>query len=320
MSARLETAAEVLKLERLLGIEEGEFDFLSEVPAEELRTLRERVTDSIFDSGGAALARLGASAKLVPSPLVATICESSFGPLLSARAAASCDPAKAIDVAKRMSAAFLCDTTIELDPRKVAAIISGVPIELVEPVARELGAREEYVTMGRFLAFVPDEAISAAMGALSDEALLRTAFVLEHKERLDDAIGLLEPGRMAGVLRCAADQGLWPEALDLIDNISDDRRAAIAEDVAGLGDEVISGLIAAASEADIWDSLVPVVGAMSDESLAKIAPTLTGLDPVHLRELLDAAPGELVDAVERAAERIGMHDEFEAALARAGLE
>ena len=320
MSAQLETAAEVIKLERLLGLEGDDFGFLSTVPAEELRALRERVTDTIFDSGGHALARLGAAAKLVPSPLVATICESSLGPLLSARAAATCEPVKAIDVAKRMSAEFLCDTTIELDPRKVAAIISGVPVELVEPVARELGAREEYVTMGRFLAFVPDEAISAAMAALSDEALLRTAFVLEHKERLDDAIGLLEPGRMPGVLRCAADEGLWPEALDLIDNISDERRASIAEDIAGLGAEVISGLVAAVSAADIWETLVPVVGAMSDDSLATIAPVLTGLDPVHLRELLEAAPADLVAAVERAAERIGMHDDFDAAVARAGLE
>lgn len=320
MSAHLETAAEVIKLERLLGLADGEFGFLAAVPAEELRALRERVTDTIFDSGGQALARLGAAAKLLPSPLVASICESSLGPLLSARAAATCDPAKAIDVAKRMSAGFLCDTTIELDPRKVAAIISGVPVELVEPVAGELGARKEYVTMGRFLAFVSNEAVGAAMAALSDEALLRTAFVLEHKERLDDAIGLLEPGRMAGVLRCAADEGLWPEALDLIDNISDERRAAIAEDVAGLGDDVISDLIAAASAADIWETLVPVVAAMSDDALTKIAPVLTGLDPVHLRELLEAAPRGLVDAVERAAERIGMHDDFETAVARAGLE
>jgi len=81
--------------------------------------------------------------------------------------------------------------TIQLDPRRVAAIISRVPEELVVPVAAELGKRAEHVTMGRFLAYVPDHAVVAAMTALSDEAMLRTAFVLEHKDRLDHALGLL---------------------------------------------------------------------------------------------------------------------------------
>ncbi|HEX7740248.1 MAG TPA: hypothetical protein VF426_11435 [Marmoricola sp.] len=320
MSARLETQAEMLKLERLVGVDAGTFEFLEGVDAQELRDLRERVTDSLFDAGGQALAKLGAAAKLLPSPIVANICESSFGPLLSARAAATIDPAKAVDVAKRMSPGFLTDTTIELDPRRVAAIIAGVPADLVEPVATELGQRAEFVTMGRFLAYMPDETLSVAMASLTDEALLRTAFVLEQKEHLDHALGLLEPERIAGILRCAADGGLWPEALDLLDNISDERRAAIAEVIAGLGDDVISGLIAAASDAAIWDSLVPVVAAMSDDALVQLAPTLTGLDAAHLRSLLDAAPKGLVDAVEQAADRVGLHDDFTAAVARAGLE
>lgn len=314
MSARLETQAEVLKLERLIGVEEGTFCFLEAVDAAELRDLRERVTDSLFDAGGPALAKLGAAAKLLPSPIVANICESSFGPLLSARAAASIDPAKAVEVAGRMSPGFLTDTTIELDPRRVARIIAGVPPDLVEPVATELGRRGEYVTMGRFLAYMPDETLAVAMASISDEALLRTAFVLEQKDRLDHALGLLEPDRIAGVLRCAAEEGLWPEALDLLGNISEERRAAIAEVLAGLGDDAITGLVTAASDAQVWDSLVPVVGAMSDDALGRIAPALTGLAPEHVRALLDAAPQDLVDAVEQAAQRVGLHEDFEAAV------
>jgi hypothetical protein len=289
MSARLETAAEMLKLARLLGLGEDELAYLADVPPNELRLLRERVTDSLFDTGAATLARLGAAAKLLPSPLVASIAERAFGPLLCARAAASVDPAKAIDVAKRLSPDFLADATIELDPRRVAAIIGGVPTSLVKPVAAELGRRREHVTMGRFLAFVPDEAIAAAMGALSDEAMLHTAFVLEHKEALDHAVGLLPAERLPGVLRCASENDLWPEALDLLDHLSDERRGPIADVVAQLDEGLVARLVSAVSEAGLWESLLPVVGTMSEQGRLMIASRPAFHEPAILRDILAAA-------------------------------
>lgn len=289
MSLRLETAAEILKLERLLGLAPGELGFLADVDPAELRTLRERATDSLFDQGAQSLNRLASAAKLLPSGLVANVAERSFGPLLCARAAAAVDPDKAIDVAKRLSSGFLADATIELDPRRVARIIAGVPTSLVEPVARELGKRGEYVTMGRFLAFVPDHAIAAAMGALSDEAMLRTAFVLEHKEALDHAVGLLPPDRLPGVLRVASELDLWAEALDLIDHLSQERRGPIAEVMASMEDHVIARLVDAASTADLWDALLPVVGVMSDEARLRLAARPAFHDPRILSEIIGAA-------------------------------
>ena len=271
MSARLDTSAEILKLERLLGLEVSELSFLHGVHAAELRTVRERVTDSLFDAHSHALGRLAAAAKLLPSALVATIAERAFGPLLCARAAARVDPGKAVDVAKRLSPTFLADATVELDPRRVAEIIAGVPASLVEPVAAELGRRGEHVTMGRFLAFLPDRSVSAAMGALSDEAMLRTAFVLEHKEALDHAVGLLPPERLPGVLRCASENDLWPEALDLLGHLAEDTRGPIADVVATLEEDLVARLVAAASEADLWESLLPVVGSMGEDSRTRLA-------------------------------------------------
>ncbi len=292
MSTKLEAAAEMLKLERLLGLGGGELAFLDGIDAGELRTLRESATDSLFDTGAATLARLGASAKLLPSPLVAVVAERSFGALLCARAAGSVDPGKAIDVAKRLSPEFLADATIELDPRRVAAIIAGVPTELVEPVARELGRREEHVTMGRFLAFVSDEAIVAAMGALSDEAMLRTAFVLEHKDKLDHAVGLLPKDRLPGVLQCASVNDLWPEALDLLDHLSQETRGPIADVVASLEEDLVARLVAAVSDAGIWESLLPVVGTMSDQGRLLIASRPALHDQRILSEIIAAAAAD----------------------------
>jgi hypothetical protein len=291
VSVRLETAAEVLKLARLLGVDADDLDYLDDADPGELRRLRETVTDSLFDTDAHLMARLAAAAKLLPSALVASIAERAFGPLLCARAAASVEPQKAIDVAKRLSPVFLADATVELDPRRVAAIIAGVPTSLVVPVAAELGRRGEHVTMGRFLAFVPDRSIAAAMGALSDEAMLRTAFVLEHKEALDHAVGLLPPERLPGVLRCASEQDLWPEALDLLDHLSHERRGPIADVVASLDEDLVARLVTAVSEAGLWENLLPVVGTMSEEGRLLIASRPAFHDPVILREIVIASAG-----------------------------
>lgn len=288
MSEHLARAAERLKLARLLEVDPDDLGYLDDVPAIEIRTLRERLTDSFFDGDRRLFGRVAAAARLVPTAVAATIAERAFGPLLCARVAASADPAKAIDIAKRLSPAFLADTTVLLDPRRVAAIIAGVPVSLAVPVARELEGRGEYVTMGRFLAFLPDELIAAAMGALSDEAMLRTAFVLEHKEALDHAVGLLPTDRLPGVLRCASEHDLWPEGLDLLDHLSDATRGPIADQVAHLEPELVEDLVDAVSRQDLWTELLPVVGLMSPDGRLQLASRPAFHKPEILREVVQA--------------------------------
>lgn len=289
MSTGLETTAELLKLRRLLRLGPEDLDFLAEVPAEDLRSLRESATDLLFDTGARTMARLGKASALLPSPVVATIAERAFGPLLCARAAGTVEPAKAIDVAKRLPADFLTDVTVELDPRRVAAIISQVPERLVVPVADELGRRGEYVTMGRFLAYVSDGSIAAAMGALSDEALLRTAFVLEHKDALDHAVGVLPPERLPGIIGCASTHGLWAEALDLLDHLSDARRGPVADVVADQDEEVVADLVGTVSARGLWPALLPVLGTMSPEGRLRIASRPSFHERGVLGEILLAA-------------------------------
>jgi hypothetical protein len=271
VSERLEARSEVLKLARILSVPESDVEFLQRLPSGELRDFREQVTNRMFDSSSKLLDRIAVAAKLLPSGVIVTIAQRAFGPLLCARAAGAVDTSKAIDVARRLPPEFLADTAVELDPRRVAAIIAKVPEELVVPVARELGHRQEYVAMGRFLAFVPDQAIVVAIGVLEDEALIRTAFVLEHKDRLDHAIGLLPPDRLPGVLRRATELELWPEALDLLDHLSDARRGPIADIVAEQDESVIGGIVSAVAETGLWDSLLPIVGLMSDAARRRLA-------------------------------------------------
>jgi hypothetical protein len=292
MSERLEVRAELLKLSRLLGVGEGELDYLEGIPSAELRQLRESATERLFDGGAKMLGRVGAASRLVPAGLTATIAQRAFGPLLCARSAGMVEASKAVDVARRLPADFLADVVIDLDPRRVVDIIAQVPAELVEPVARELGKRREHVTMGRFLAFVPDHLIATAMGALDDETMLHTAFVLEHKDRLDHAVGLLPPKRLPGILQSAAGLGLWPEVLDLLDQLTEERLGPIADLVANQDEELVADLVKAVSEQGIWDSLLPVVRQMSDAGRAQIVTVPVFHDPQILRDIVEAAASQ----------------------------
>lgn len=305
MSETLEVRAELLKLSRLLGVGEGELGYLEGIPSAELRQFRESATERLFDDGARMLGRVGAASRLVPAGLTATIAQKAFGPLLCARSAGMVEASKAVDVARRLPADFLADVVIDLDPRRVVDIIAQVPAELVAPVARELGNRREHVTMGRFLAFVPDHLIATAMGALDDEAMLHTAFVLEHKDRLDHAVGLLPPERLPGILQSAGGLGMWPEVLDLLDQLTEERLGPIADLVATQDEALVADLLRSVSEQGIWDSLLPVVRQMSDAGRAQIVTVPVFHDPQILREIVEAAASQglwldlvpLVDAV-----------------------
>jgi len=261
------------------------------VPAGDLRDFRAKATDRLFESAPG-LARAAAVARLIPSRLVATIAQRAFGPMLCARAAGGADPAKAVDVAGHLPPAFLADVAIHLDPRRVATIIAGIPTGLVAPVAEELEQRAEFVTMGRFLAFVPDQAIATAMGTLTDETMLRTAFVLEHKERLDHAIGLLPPERLPGVIRTASALDLWAEALDLLQHVSDERKGPIAEVIAELPPNVVAELVAAVTTNGLWSNLLPVVRVMRAEARLAIAAMPAFHTPAVLADILDSATAD----------------------------
>jgi hypothetical protein len=296
MSEVLDARAEVLKLARLLDVSADDLSYLSGLASTEVRELRERATDRLFTSAPG-LAGAAAAAKLIPSGLVATIAQRAFGPMLCARAAGGADTGKAIDVAKRLPTEFLADVAVHLDPRRTAQIIAEVPAEIVVPVAKELGARHEHVAMGRFLAFVPDHGIAAAIGALDDETMLRTAFVLEHKDRLDHAIGLLPPERLPGIIDTAARLELWSEALDLLGHVSDARLGPIAEVVADLPEETVAALIGAVSADGLWATLLPVVRLMANEARVRIA----AMSPFHetevLVDILRAATSEDADGL-----------------------
>lgn len=279
MSEDLDTRAEIAKLAALLGVDPARLDGLHPAGSADLRELRERVTDALFDGDLDTLRRVAAGAKVVPAPIAATVAQRAFSPLLLARMSGLVDVDVAVGTAKRLPPEFLADVAVAMDPRRASDVIRSLPAAKVVAVARELTRRGEAVAMGRFVGHLTDETLRACLDAIDDAALLRCGFVLEEKDRLDAVIGLVPEDRLPGIIGAAPMHGLWVEALDLFDHVGRDRRAQLADIAAGLGEEERDGLVLTAARQGLWDELLPLAGAMSPASRARFASTPALADP-----------------------------------------
>jgi hypothetical protein len=289
MSEQLERSAEITKLARLLGVEIKELGYLEQIPADALRVFREQTTDRLFAGDAGRLHRVAAASKLLPVPLTVKVAQIALGPVLCAATAGLLDPGHAVKIASRCPTSFLADITIHLDPRRAPEVIAAVPTPLVVAVAKELLARDEHVTMGRFVSYLSKETLRAATAEIPDDAdILRVAFVMEGKEHLDELIDVARD-RLPGLVRTAYEQDLWAEALDLISRLSMDNLAELAEIATAEDDELLNALVHAARDLDAWDVLLPVTAVMSAESLHRFAAVPAVVEADVLADIVETA-------------------------------
>jgi hypothetical protein len=279
-----EVRSDVLKLARILERDPDQLAYLEQLSPDDLRQLRERVTEALWSDHNRALGRVAAASRLLPATVSAAISERAFGPFFSARLAGLLEPVRAVEVAGKLPPAFLADVAVQLDPRRASEVIARIPPPQIAAVTRELVAREEYVTMGRFVGHLSDEALSAALGQSDDASLLRVAFVLEDKNRLEHLVAGLPRQRLATVVQAAAAEELWLEALDLLDHLSDGWRSTIVASTLDLDDEALESLTATVIEHDMWREVLVI--AQSDPALqAKLAERLPSLPKSQRREV-----------------------------------
>lgn len=279
MTAALDTRIEIVKLARVLGVEPGELDYLDGAEADDLRRFREQVTDVLFDGDRARLGGFAAGSKVTPAPIAATVAERALGPVLCARLTALVEPSKAVEIAKRLPAPFLAEVAIEMDPRRAKDVIAHVPDDLIGAVTTELGGRGETVTMGRFVAYLSDRALRAAMDGMDDVNLLETAFVMEGKERLNQILGLLPRDRLRRIIVSADEREMWPQTLDLLTNVSATRRAQLVEFALDQGlDRILPHLILAVEQTESWETGLGLLADLPDDVKERLAPTAQILD------------------------------------------
>ncbi len=279
LSSKFESRAEIAKLARLLGTSPDELAYLEKVAPDDVRRFREQLTDALFDRDSARFGRLAAPSRVIPASVAATVGERALGPMLCARLTGLIDPDKAVAIAKHLNAPFLAEVAIEIDPRRAKDVIARVPPDLVASVAHELADRDETVTMGRFVGYLSDEALMAAIAAMDDLVLLQTAFVMEGKDRLDRLLALLSPERLHGLTKAADEKGLWEETLDLLTHVKPKRRAelvrsALEENLDGL----LPTLVASVNQNGNWETGLQLLASLPADVKAQLAPLASTLD------------------------------------------
>ena len=293
--SRLERHAEIIKLARLLRTEPSELVALDAIDPAVIRSFRESASAALFDADEARLKRVAMASKLLPTPLIALIAEHVFGALLCARVAGLMAPDRAAEVAARLRTPFLADVTLEIDPRHVREVIERIPTEQIVDVGMELAARQEFVTLARFVDFVGDEAIRRVIESLTDNrALLHIAFFVENKQRLNELIGFLPEARLKAVIRLAADdsENLWEEALALMNLVNARWRKRLGELAATLDEGILSSMARAAQTQGLWTSVLPIIAVLAPAHQARLAKLpILGEQPV-LESVLSAVDQE----------------------------
>jgi hypothetical protein len=260
----VQARAEVLKLAQMLDRDPASLEYLQAVPLDDLRELRDQITDVLWSAGGGFVGKVAAAAKLLPAALSATIGERAFGAVFCAQLAARLEPSRAIDVAAKLPTPFLADVAVALDPRRTSAVIAGIPAERIAEISAELVRRREFVTMGQFVGHLDDDALRAAVGVMDNAVLLQVGFVLDDKAALDRLVALLPAGRIDGIITAAAEENLWLEALDLLAHLGADQRRQILDSPNALDEETLERIVACVVEHELWEEAELIAAADPD--------------------------------------------------------
>jgi hypothetical protein len=220
---------EVLKLARLLRRDPESLRYLEQLDPEDLRLLREQVTEMLFSAHAGALGRLALASKLLPVGVIASIAERALGPVITARIAGMLEPSRAVEVAAKLPGPFLADVATEIDPRRAGDVIALVPPERIVEVTRELVERLEHVTIGRFVGRLSAAARLAALAVIDPATLVQVAFVVEDEPGLHQLFEDVPPEHRRELIEAAAGAGLAGQLLQLVSGLPDPLRRSYEE-------------------------------------------------------------------------------------------
>lgn len=280
--------AELSKLGALLSVAPKELSYLEHVDPAVIRKFREAATDMMYEADRGRLEGSAAAMKLIPPAITAKIAPLLIPPRLAARIAGLADAKRAVDLSRRLPVEYLGKVAPFLDPRRVSAILGSVPNDMVEAVAKILGEREDFITMGRMVAYVNHDAIRQTLSVLDDYALLLTGFVIEDTSRIPEIIRMLSDDRLVAITRVADKRGHWPEAMSLLDNVDDDLRTHLVNLMAR-DSHLMSGLVECAYVEGLWDVALPLAPLMTEKSLQTFLHVEALQRPTVVESIVDAA-------------------------------
>ena len=277
--------AQLVMLAETLGVEPERLRYLERLDSDQLRALRERISDLLFDEHAAVFARLNKLAPLVPNPVVAKLSQALVPPLVAGRAAGAlgvANPDRAAGVLSDLSPAYMADCAPYLDPRTIAVLAPRVPVEVLVPAANELMRRRDYVTASFFLDYATPNLVLGFERGIADKAgLLRTTALVQSDARLGEIIRALPRERVEAIVRTAVSGSpeLLLAGLSVLSRLEPALTAELAEVLMDeLDDDRLGEALRTAVEADATAELLAVAAALPPEARRRLS-TNAYLDP-----------------------------------------
>jgi hypothetical protein len=294
MGHDLATRAELVKLARALGTTPERVAFAAALDHDDIRRVRQRVMDALYDEHRAAYRRVAAITRVLPTPTNVRITLRAFPPLLAARIAGEMEPDRAAALANRMPVEYLADCCVHLDPRRAGPLISRVDHDRVLAVVHELVGRGDFITLGRMLDAAAPAVIARVADTVSDEAVLRVGFYAESDAKLTGAVTVLPPTRLRDLVRCALNgpPDLRSAGLALISRITNDElRGTLADHAAAADNDVLTRLLRTAIDDGAVPELLSAVAAMSEPARRRVLTLPAIAEQKTFTELLRARSG-----------------------------
>lgn len=283
--SRLVVRAERIKLETLLDKPGGELAWLESLSLETLTTLRDQITTVLFEGHASLFERLAGAGGIMPIKLRVIIAEKALGPTLCARVAGYTPVDRAVAMAEKLHVPFMADAAIRMDPHRAQPLLQGLSLNHIKAVAHELARRDAVITLGRFVDALPVSVTETVMREMDDAAVLRSSFFVNDRAHLDDVARLLPEGRLCQIIATARAQGLYQEALMLMQSVAPDLERFLSE-LAADEPDFLEGLIEEVHRQRLWPDTLPLAHAMTPASRLRLLQLPRLADDEVLRGLL----------------------------------
>ncbi|MEV0340559.1 hypothetical protein AB0H49_16140 [Nocardia sp. NPDC050713] len=303
------TRGQLEMLAQTLDADPADLASLTRLGAQNLRELRERISDRLFDAHAATFARVSKLAPLVPNALAAKVVLKAVPAEVGGRAGGAVGvdhPDRAAGLLGELTPEYMADAAPYLDPRAIPVLAPRMPAEVLVPAANELLRRRDYVTSARFVEHATDELIRGfERGIADDEGLLRTGALTPSADRLNDVVRVLSAERRSAIVRAASassDETLIA-GISVLSRLEPGlRRELGGEFLDGLDEAGLDRLFTVAIEGEAVVELMTVLSAVDERHLPPVAARLSSGDGTVVGALLDQAT---TPAARRALQAIG---------------
>ena len=203
----LVTRAQLELLARTLHVPVERIQYLERLDATEIKSLRDAMSNFLFDEHAETFKRISAIVPLAPLSIFIPIIERMVPPMMAGRAAGAigvAHPKKAAPSLMLLSTTYAADSAPYMDPRAVEKLVDYAPPGPVVDIANEIIRRQDFATAGMFVEYATPELVRAVeQGVQDDEGLLRTGAYVLSGETVSSVVRLIRDNSIERLHRLA---------------------------------------------------------------------------------------------------------------------